>query len=51
MKEFGMITVVFIALASLIPATSYAQPPQRPDQEIIVHGFRSPSIGVEVRRL
>jgi hypothetical protein len=49
MKEFGIITVA-IALASLIPTTIYAQPPQRPDREIIVHGFRSPSIGVEVRR-
>jgi hypothetical protein len=38
MKEFGMITVgVAIAIASLMPATSYAQPPQRPDQEINYH--------------
>jgi hypothetical protein len=50
MKKFGMITVVAIAFAGLIPATSYAQSPERPDREIIVHAFRSPSIGLEVRR-
>jgi hypothetical protein len=50
MKIVQMITIGVIALGSLIPTTSDAQVRQPSNQEIIIHGFRSPSIGVELRR-